>query len=232
MSRRAFALDTLLAQIDAKFPTRTKISDGWIASTAHLNRTGAGAKKSQHNPNESDVVCAIDITEDLNVGLDCNRLMEELDASNDDRIFYLIHDREIDNSDDSRTPYRGSNGHITHLHISVVFTDSAKYDDRRAWNLPMLSTVVTPVTPVPPAPPRPAGRPTIKLGSQGQPVTDLQATLVKVFPAYRKLTGNRLLKVDGDFGPKTDIWVCEFQRRTGLTVDGVVGPKTWAKLGL
>ena len=36
--------------------------------------------------------------------------------------------------------------------------------------------------------------------------------------------------VDGVFGAKTQAAVLEFQRRNGLTVDGIVGPKTWNKL--
>jgi lysozyme len=37
-------------------------------------------------------------------------------------------------------------------------------------------------------------------------------------------------KVDGVFGAKTEAAVKAYQKRHGLTVDGVVGPKTWAKL--
>lgn len=37
--------------------------------------------------------------------------------------------------------------------------------------------------------------------------------------------------VDGDFGPKTEDAVKQFQRRERLTVDGIVGRNTWRKLG-
>ena len=36
--------------------------------------------------------------------------------------------------------------------------------------------------------------------------------------------------VDGDFGPATEKAVRQFQQDWGLTVDGVIGQKTWAML--
>jgi hypothetical protein len=69
-----------------------------------------------------------------------------------------------------------------------------------------------------------ARRPTLRRGSTGQAVRDLQAHLNRTYPAYSALT------VDGDFGPATEMVVKEFQRRSGLATDGVVGPRTWAAL--
>ncbi|GAB3475241.1 peptidoglycan hydrolase-like protein with peptidoglycan-binding domain [Amycolatopsis cihanbeyliensis] len=68
-------------------------------------------------------------------------------------------------------------------------------------------------------------RPVLKRGSRGQPVRDLQAFLNRVYPAYSQLV------VDGIFGPATERVVKEFQRRSGIAVDGIVGKHTWAKLG-
>jgi hypothetical protein len=53
-------------------------------------------------------------------------------------------------------------------------------------------------------------------------VKKLQAGLNKRFPAYSKFAGNG----DGKFGPYTAQVVREFQRRSGLKPDGVVGPTT------
>jgi hypothetical protein len=74
------------------------------------------------------------------------------------------------------------------------------------------------------------GRPTIKLGATGQVVVDLQTKLKAVYPAYRWEHG--VMVIDGIFGKTTDAWVREFQSRSRLVVDGIVGPKTWAALGL
>jgi hypothetical protein len=74
------------------------------------------------------------------------------------------------------------------------------------------------------------GRPTIQRGATGQPVVDLQTRLKRVYPAYRHEHG--VLVIDGIFGKVTEAWVREFQSRSRLVVDGIVGPKTWAALGL
>jgi hypothetical protein len=64
----------------------------------------------------------------------------------------------------------------------------------------------------------------LKVGSKGAEVGKLQAGLNRVFPVYSKLA------VDDDFGAKTEAVVKEFQRRSGLTVDGIVGVNTRAAL--
>lgn len=38
------------------------------------------------------------------------------------------------------------------------------------------------------------------------------------------------LDIDGEFGPKTEAALREYQKKNGLTVDGVAGPATYAKL--
>ena len=65
-------------------------------------------------------------------------------------------------------------------------------------------------------------RPTIKYGSRGSDVTYLQQRLTA--------KGYSVGTIDGIFGIKTLEAVKAFQAENGLTVDGIVGPKTWAKL--
>lgn len=56
----------------------------------------------------------------------------------------------------------------------------------------------------------------LKLGSKGESVKQLQRILG--------------LTADGDFGPKTDAAVKQFQKNNNLKEDGIVGDKTWQVL--
>lgn len=64
--------------------------------------------------------------------------------------------------------------------------------------------------------------PTLRNGSKGLAVNELQTIL------NRKIDAG--LKVDGVFGKNTEQAVKNFQSSNGLTVDGVVGKQTWAAL--
>ncbi len=66
--------------------------------------------------------------------------------------------------------------------------------------------------------------PVIKNGARGSPVTALQKRL--------NALGFNAGTADGSFGPKTLAAVKAFQKSRGLAADGVVGPKTWTKLGI
>ncbi|MCI5605234.1 MAG: spore cortex-lytic enzyme [Clostridia bacterium] len=63
-----------------------------------------------------------------------------------------------------------------------------------------------------------------KIGSRGQEVTNIQSRL--------KSWGYYSGSVDGVYGSKTETAVKSFQRKNGLTPDGVAGPATLAKIGL
>ena len=64
----------------------------------------------------------------------------------------------------------------------------------------------------------------LKLGSAGSQVRALQSRLIQ----WGYLDGS----ADGVFGSRTEAAVRYFQRRNGLTADGVVGPATAAALGI
>ena len=51
-------------------------------------------------------------------------------------------------------------------------------------------------------------------------------------PSVKKLQQLLGVKDDGNFGPKTEAKVKSFQKSKGLVVDGLVGQKTWAALGI
>ncbi|MGD1712141.1 peptidoglycan-binding domain-containing protein [Dapis sp. BLCC M172] len=63
-------------------------------------------------------------------------------------------------------------------------------------------------------------RPTISLGSTGEDVKYLQTVL-------NTIVANNSLVVDGIFGVATQEAVIAFQKSSGLTADGIVGPQTW-----
>jgi peptidoglycan hydrolase-like protein with peptidoglycan-binding domain len=66
------------------------------------------------------------------------------------------------------------------------------------------------------------GQPTIAFGATGEAVRRLERAL--------RRTPNEGLVVDGVFGAAVETAVKEFQQGAGLTVDGIVGPLTWAAL--
>lgn len=65
-------------------------------------------------------------------------------------------------------------------------------------------------------------RPTLRLGSEGESVSELQALL--------KLLGYYAGSVDGVYRANTAAAVSAFQQAIGLQADGVVGPDTWNRL--
>ena len=76
-----------------------------------------------------------------------------------------------------------------------------------------------------------ASRACVKSGDTGADVTLLQTKLAALMYGYETISGSEPLEVTGTFDANTDASVREFQQNSGLGVDGVVGPNTWAKLG-
>ncbi|MEC4818745.1 MAG: peptidoglycan-binding domain-containing protein [Scytonema sp. PMC 1069.18] len=65
--------------------------------------------------------------------------------------------------------------------------------------------------------------PVLRAGTQGAAVLLLQQLL--------EAQSYRTYGLDGIFGSKTEQAVKNYQTNQGLVVDGIVGEKTWAKLG-
>lgn len=82
-------------------------------------------------------------------------------------------------------------------------------------------------TSTPPIPKAAISTTVLRRGSRGEAVRVVQRILKSRYPLY---AGK--LVIDGLFGPATEAAVREFQRRSGLTVDGIVGPQTRRALGI
>jgi len=209
--RVAKSLDTILVQVNAKWPDRDKSSDGTVASDQHHQQN----PNSDHEPNQDGVVCARDITHDPPY-FDSYAFADMLLRNKDERIKYVISNSRIASGTGQDhpawvwRPYTGSNPHDHHVHISVK-ADAAHYDDPRPWDIEGGDSVSKPGDHPPPLSIYP---PTLKLGSNGDDVRRVQ----------------QLLMVDGIFGDLTRIAVTDFQHDKGLTADGIVGPETWQAL--
>ena len=96
----------------------------------------------------------------------------------------------------------------------------AKWTD---WGVPACIGGEVPVpTPTPTPTPTPSTRPTLRRGSKGPYVIELQTDLVAL--GY----GIGPLGIDGDYGRATMAAVEQFQYDHKLGIDGICGPKTWA----
>ena len=62
---------------------------------------------------------------------------------------------------------------------------------------------------------------TLKKGSKGEPV--------KLWQKFLNWYCNINLKIDGIFGSQTELYTKTFQKSEGLIIDGIAGPKTYAK---
>lgn len=105
---RAPACLAALRDASAKWPNRSRISDGIMGDARHQ------ASKSDHNLGN-----AVDITHDINGPAGGDLAMM---AMLDQRVSYIIWDRRIWNPDrasEGWRPYTGSNPHTHHVHISI-----------------------------------------------------------------------------------------------------------------
>lgn len=126
-------------QMKAQHPAAP--NPGFIGDAAHAART------SDHNPWVDDpastvnVVTAGDFYHRPAQGFDAGKFAEQLKASKDPRIKYVIWNRRIwslARDDEGWRPYNGENPHTGHCHLSVSSAKSL-YDSTRRWALPILN---------------------------------------------------------------------------------------------
>src|SRR5690625_2598533 len=115
----AASLTKLRDEVNALWPNRSKVSDGWIGDTSHQ------ARKSDHNPDygSGGVVRAIDITKS---GINVDLLLKH--TTNDSRVAYVIYNHRIYQHSTGWKPYYGSNPHTQHVHVSIAHTRAAERD--------------------------------------------------------------------------------------------------------
>ena len=211
--RLARGLDRLRAQVNEKWPKRSKESDGSVGDTSH------SARASDHNPDSSGVVHAIDITHDPKTGFDSYAFADMLLAKQDKRLKYVISHGRIGSGPAGPQPgvwrkYTGANPHDHHCHISIVSGSLA--DDVSDWDISLAAGAAQAPTASYEPPP-----PTLREGSNGEPVKRLQASLN---------AKGASLQIDGAFGPATKAALKKFQADRGLVADGICGPQSWSAL--
>lgn len=145
MARLVAAGVKLRDQVNKRFPSRDKASDGWIGDQAHQ------ARKSDHNPDARGWVHALDIDADLvpwspklskrAARALADQLVEyaRSGAPGSDRLKYVVFDGQIASGTYSTSfwTWRGSGyGHYHHIHVS--FTDVRPLTGRRPFPLPIL----------------------------------------------------------------------------------------------
>ena len=124
----------LREQIDDAFPDRSRIHDGWIGDSRHQ------ARKSDHNPDASGWVRAIDVSADLGSQNQMFDLADQLRllARFDKRISYIIFNSRIASwrGNYKWRAYKGINPHKVHMHVSFT----AKGDeDGSMFKIPLLT---------------------------------------------------------------------------------------------
>lgn len=240
--RAARSLDVLLDEVNSIAPGRSKASDGTIGDAAHA------ASDSDHNPNDANVVTGRDFTHDPATGADMHRISRRIVAVAPPALKYVIWDRRIwsrARASEGWRPYRGSNPHTRHMHVSVGRGpdghSSGPYDDTSTWGL-RASGGTTPRPSTPTAP-----------DSIEEIVMSLPTIRDNTAPRADKRRAQALLAAngfapansfngkgepDGVWGPGSVSALKRFQAARNVPGsvksngegDGVLGARTWAAL--
>ena len=213
------SLKQLQKELDAQFPGRP--NDGTIGDAAHA------ARPSEHNPdNDPDpmpkgAVSAIDVYTQDGKGktwiteAEFAKLLAKF--KKDSRVWYVIHRGFIYSRTHNfeKRAYDGSNPHNSHFHLSLMQTKAA-HDSTASWGVKAALGTATPTPPSTVLKPLP----TLSKG-------DKDATLV---PFLKRYFWANPPNQDSVFGTGLRAKVVAYQEKNRLTVDGVVGKQTWAKI--
>jgi hypothetical protein len=128
------AADSLRDAVTTWYPDRRTSSDGWLGDARH------SARKSDHNPDSTGCVRAIDIDSRLDSSEGLSVYLADqirICAKTDKRISYVIHNGMIASKilNFKWRKYSGYNKHTKHIHIS--FTKAGDQDGRE-FNIPLL----------------------------------------------------------------------------------------------
>lgn len=221
--RTGRALDALAAEMSKKWPKRAR-PDGSIADHAHT-------PPSDHIPNGSDVVLALDISTG---GISVPTLVNVLRADPYKRVHYIIFQDKFYDRDLGFKPVKYHGDYHSHVHVS--FYGGSRGDDARPFGL--LAPPPKPAPPKAPVYPLPAGHvygpitgPEWQHGGWHEKergaVLRVQQQLIRR-RAVPGITNPADPWADGRYEQATVDAVKRFQRSRGDTSpDGLVGPTTW-----
>jgi len=213
------SLVTLRKEVDARWPGRSRSSDGVIGDNRHATRTNS------HNPvgagngpgvGTRGAVHAMDITA---TGVDVQALLSAVIG--DSRVWYVIHDGRIWSRTTGWAPtaQRGD-PHTTHIHVNLREDNQSAAvtaeNDTRPWFGG-----------------RDGASPASFAGSSGSSLTTeqtrrLQQALIR--NGYSIPAG-----ATGTYGAQTTAAVAAFQLAqgwSGTQADGIAGPETLRRLGV
>lgn len=180
---------------------------GYVSMTLGLWKSG---------PNTVELAGNRDLTTPISLGdLKPGDLLIDAEGSNTTR-HVVIFEGWTDSSKTAYSAFEQRGGHGTDHRVVKYGLGGDEYKPYRAVNISDAGDDPSD----PPQDPAPSW-PTLKSGSTGADVTTAQYLL----NGHGHQTAN-----DGSFGPDATAKVKAFQNANGLLADGVVGPKTWAKL--
>lgn len=223
---------TLRDQVNIRWPSRDKDSDGWIGDASHASREGWGTngQGSYHNPDPEGIVHAIDLDEDFLGGGKGQGVAKEFaeqlatycrEGKDSGRIAHIVYEDQVASGTENNWHFRGSGyDHFHHIHIS--FTDRANHNGKK-FDLPIFKSNPIPPTPTDNVPPYP-GRMKLQYKAINSSVKDLQKQLIKTgFPIPNGPTNY--------YGDQTTLAVKKFYASIGKKKDGrAVDPSGWNAL--